>query len=225
MKPDSIDSIVLLNFECDQYLNRLIMNARSLPSPILLYAYFPGRCIVQVHVNPQSQISDLHHYFPSENVTFVANGIRLADSDTFQSCAIRDKDVIIAIPASAPANIPRWCALSEDSEAFAEQVGFLVNQRTSREVARLRDFQMTRVDRRPRQFRRYVSNFQTAHQPFSSRPGPGLSIGESASAPSVAPLPTLWREPGEDSDMPAAAEMQIVKEEHLVPHSDLKLYQ
>jgi hypothetical protein len=35
----------------------------------------------------------------------------------------------------------------------------------------------------------------------------------------------MWREISGDPDVPAAAEMQIVKDEHLVPDSELKLYQ
>jgi hypothetical protein len=180
---------------------------------ILIYAYFPGRCVVQIHVDPRSLVSELHHFFPAERLSFIAHGIHLGDAFTLDSYSIHDKDVIIALPIeSPPSDVHKWCTATDDTEVFADQVGFLVGQGTSREVARLRDFQMIRLEKRPRSFRRFISAYRPGRQPCTpTSPICQLTVGDRSVGPNADPLPVMWRT-GDGSTPVAAAPIPVEKD-------------
>jgi hypothetical protein len=183
------------------------------PTTLLIYAYFPGRCVVQIHIEPQWPVSELHRFFPAESLSFISNGIQLSDTFTFDFYRLHDKDVIVALPRGAPsADLQRWCVATDDSEAFTDQVGFLVGTGTSREVARLRDYQMIRVEKRPRTFRRFASACRNAGQTRTSSAAPcSLTVVDRPEEPSADPLPILWRTEGGDAPV-AAAPVSVVKD-------------
>jgi hypothetical protein len=190
---------------------------KDLPLQILVYAYFPGRCLVQVHVQRDSPVSELHGLFPSEALSFIANGVSLCDQNTFDFYSIRDRDVVVALPAGSDvALVRKWSLVTDDSDTFAEKIGYLINHETSREVGRLRDFQMMRVERRPRSFRKLVSAYQNSHGRVASSPQASFTVPSAPVTPNVDPLPTFWRTEAMTTTVGSTEPLTVLKDEQIV---------
>jgi hypothetical protein len=168
------------------------MNLGRSTLKISLHVYFPGRCVAQVSVVATAQIQELRRLPHSDSVTFVCNGVHLLDNQTFGFYDLRPKDIIVALPCT-PDNrdVPKWIALTHDSDAFGERIACIINQDISREAGRLRDFQLTKMERRPRTFRKLVANAGRKSPP----PGRILEttvIAPQPDSPSRDPLPVGW---------------------------------
>jgi hypothetical protein len=185
---------------------------------ILIHIYLPGRCIAQVNVVPSLPIREIQSILRSDRVTLIFNGIVLSPSNSFDFYGIRERDFLVAVPTSPdPAFTSRWISLSQDTESFRERLECLLNQGTAMEAARLRDFQFTKIERRPRTFRKFTANCQGALDfPPAENPSHCSVVAGKGQAPSVAPLPIFWSEPRSGIIVAPGQKLDMVKDDQFV---------
>jgi hypothetical protein len=185
---------------------------------ILIHIYLPGRCIAQVNVVPGSPIRELRSVLRSDRITFLFNGILLSDSNSFDFYGIREQDFLLALPIPPEAAYTSgWISLSQDTESFKERLECLLNRGTASEVARIRDQQFTKIERRPRTFRRLTASCQGGLEfPPPETQSSAMVIARSDDAPSVAPLPILWSEPAANVMVAPGQNLGLVKDDQFV---------
>ena len=167
---------------------------------IPLLVYFPGRCIVRVTVSPKATIDDLRRStrIPKMSVDFIANGQILIEGRPFSYFRLSTGDVIVAISKkSENAEISKWMSMTRDSESFSERISSIIDPNTAREAARLRDFQMLRMERKPNCYRRLTSSLKTQLLCDSFAYQTVVVDHNINSQPNTDPLPVLWDSPPE----------------------------
>lgn len=195
--------------------------------------YFPGYsfregqgrtsgCLAQVSVERTGKIEQLQPQIQTfmyiehpKRVSFIWNGIALMDTETFGSYGIQEKDIIVSIPADTN-DSSKWLTLTRDSESFSDRIASVMDQSTAKEASRLRDFQITRMERKPRTYRRLITNYERAmtESPVTSRSTekfvtkmPQFTLA----APSVDPLPIIWDTDGDAYEVTTTA-LSVVKD-------------
>jgi hypothetical protein len=162
----------------------------AMPSSINLIVYSPHRFAARLTVSPLTMISELRSRFPIGSSHFVCNGEILMDTMTFAFYHIREMEVIVVVPGSV-SEAQKWMPVTEDSDSLSEKVQFILNPRTSVEIARLKDLALAQEHRRPGPCRRIrsVSERAIAH-PTESFP---LKVDYPAlDGPNCEPLPVGW---------------------------------
>jgi hypothetical protein len=160
---------------------------------VSLHVYCPGRCVAKVNVRPGARIQELHRLIPGDAVTFVSNGVVLVEKQTFSFYGIRERDIIVSVPCQpTDREMAKWIDLTRDCEAFSERIASIIDQGTSREAGRIRDFQITRMERKPRTFRRLTNNCQRPLLPLRPQKAFRTILPERADGPSIEPLPVFW---------------------------------
>jgi hypothetical protein len=98
------------------------------------------------------------------------NGRLLLDSKTFECYDMLSKDSIVARSAEPSSDdTRRWLALTKEWEVLNERISCFANPSVSREVGRLRDLQLMRLDTRPRSVRKFMSLTAQAASAFSGK--------------------------------------------------------
>jgi hypothetical protein len=187
-------------------------------SKIALHVYYPGRCVAKVNVCPDAKVHDLHRLVPTDEVTFICNGVVLAKGCTFGFYGLREKDIVVCLPVAADSgDVCKWISLTRDSEAFNDRVSAIINPGTSREAARLRDFQFMRMERKPRAFRKLADNIQrrAGNHTVEKRSSPTLFLS-GPDFPSVDPLPVFWPGIYGQDDLIDSEAVPLVKDERQV---------
>jgi hypothetical protein len=161
------------------------------PALLPLGVYFPGRFVVRLSVLPTARISYLRTVIRDSTSALIYNGELLNDAMTFAFYRIREFEIIVVVPSHAA--VERWAQVTRDADAFQERIHFILNEDTARETARIRDMMLTKVERRPRPFRRLCSALDL----WPARPAAGdaapLRIDyPRADGPSRDPLPAAW---------------------------------
>jgi hypothetical protein len=181
--------------------------------------YCPCKCIMNLNVLPSSKIGELRKPLGLEDCHFVFNGQILGLGTTFKSHKIKAKDTLVVIPGgTVNAEVEKWRSWTEDKERFNERLRLVMRSDTTRETARIRDVMMTRLERKPRQFRRICGAMMSA--PATSRSAGKWSSNfdyEGGAAPSCAPLPIFWSQIGDAEGLldnfPQASAILTVKQE------------
>jgi hypothetical protein len=157
-----------------------------------LGVYFPGRFVVRLSVSPTARISYLRSLIRDSTSSFVYNGEILNDAMTFAFYRIRELETIVVVPASS--EVEKWAQLTRDADAFQERIQFILNEDTARETARIRDMMLTKVERRPRPFRRLCLSVDAwPTRPPSAIDAVPMKIDYApAQGPSCDPLPAAW---------------------------------
>ena len=162
-----------------------------------IYLYIPGNCILKVRVSKSSPVSDLKKILRNEQAVFIYNGTMLDEKGTFQSYDLKDSEVIVALSSKYTSfEIERWMNATRDSDAFVEKIDGIVNQKTLRESARLRDFQLAKMERKPRAFRRLCATYRSFSESAISITSSDTTLSfNMPSSPSTDPLPIFWDSP------------------------------
>ncbi|OHT11804.1 hypothetical protein TRFO_18585 [Tritrichomonas foetus] len=172
------------------------MNVNHQSKKISLLVYFPGHCIAKVSVSPRATIGDLRKSTKIQltSVNFVANGQILNENLTFWYYQIHAGDIIVAAPNTTDkSDISKWLSHTREAESFTDRISSIIDPRTSREAARLRDFQMSRMERKPRCFRKLSTSIKNQNQCVTASPGLNLVIPDrNLEEPSCDPLPVFW---------------------------------
>jgi hypothetical protein len=161
-----------------------------------------------------ARVQELRQLTYPDSATFVCNGVHLLDKETFAFYGLRSRDIIVALPCT-PDNrdVPKWIALTHDSDAFSDRIACIINQDVSREAGRLRDFQLTRMERRPRTFRKLVANSGRSSPPLRSTRETTV-IADPPDSPSSDPLPVGWALPR--GHLVVGSPALLVKDEQMV---------
>ena len=139
-------------------------NLMDQPSPHLpspkhpILVYVPGCCVARININLKSKISELRFFVPSQSsITFLFNGQILLENFSFEFYGIKPLDIVVIVQQSQQDDSTKWISLTKDNDSFTDRISSIINQKTSREAARLRDFQLIRMERKPKTFRKLCS--------------------------------------------------------------------
>lgn len=106
--------------------------------------------------------------------------------------------------------VRKWMRLTQDTETFNEKMRLIVNQGNARETARLKDILLSKIERKPKYFRKLCLAIKENHNLFNSsnsfsskssyeQKNSSLNIDyETGNEPSVDPLPIFFNQ--SDSD-------------------------
>ena len=83
----------------------------------------------------------------------------MVDSMPFSYYDVKDRDILFVCPKSNSAVNEKWATLAKDTDLFREKVGSIIYPSLSKEAARLKDFQMLRMEKKPRTYRRLCAQF------------------------------------------------------------------
>jgi len=183
-------------------MNQAIYKGRSTDPPkVLVNIYFPGKRILKANVVETATVSDLKPIIPFKGATLIHNGIVLTDSISFKYYGIKEKDVIVVVNSNKDSNsINKWKSITSDKEVFNEKIAGIIDPQTARETARIRDFQLMRMERKPRIFRKLCASIPTM---VESKPFSGASLTvfsyQRPGGPSSDPLPIIRSEKEPDT--------------------------
>ena len=116
----------------------------------------------------------------------------MSDSYPLMYYDIKERDIIIVVPAESLTE--QWISMTRNSEMFKDRVRNIIDYQTSQEMARIRDFQIAKIERRPKIFRRMCSSVNNPMTRTRSKPSFSLSRAPESPppAPSAEPLPAFW---------------------------------
>ena len=156
--------------------------------------YHPCRYVVKLILNPKAHISDLRRLLPLEHCQFVFEGQLLVDTKTFQFYGIKTGDTLVVVQAAEMGlEVDKWLSITDDVDGFRDKMKSVLNEGAGRETARIRDMLMTKLERKPRTFRKLcVAVENLAQRTFS---GKNIELNTdfvTGDAPSDKPLPVNW---------------------------------
>lgn len=164
------------------------------PNRVPLMVYVPCRFVVKLSLSLSEKVSDLRKVLKIGNDQFslIFQGQLLLDSVSLESYHIKEKDTIVAIPiTSKETEIDKWLTITKDVETFHEKIHFMSNEKTTREAGRIRDLIMTKIERKPRSFRKLCQSVQSAQRPIESKSIDLVLNWPKQDGPSCEPLPFL----------------------------------
>ena len=168
---------------------------------IPLCIYYPmGQHLLKVNVLPTAEIGELNRVTPNFSsyvpfsYIFLCKGAILRENHTFEFYKLSPNDVILSIPCKQDhRDLQLWTARSLDTEVLNERVTSINSPMASKELSRIRDLQMTRMERRPRTFRKMAESCKKSIQRVSApAKKTEIVLCEPLLSPSDAPLPVLW---------------------------------
>ena len=155
---------------------------------VLIFVYFPGHWILKASVLQTASTKDLEQFMPEKDkIAFIHNGIILNRNLPFCFYDIKPNDVIICVRKKDISS--QWLSLT-NRELVHERVSEVIDPQVSHEIAKLRDFQMLRIDRKPKLFRKMCNQLNDDIE--STAPSIPLEVPQKAEKPSVSPLPSFW---------------------------------
>ena len=169
---------------------------------ILVLIYYPSKWVLKANVLSSATTKDIKQLIPNKDVAFLHNGIYLSDTHSFNFYGVKERDVIVVIPNTQSRPISdKWANLMCDKDLFRERVSSVIDPKTSREAAKLRDFQMLRMERKPKVYRKLCASFPSNAENTQLRISSSPSITEdlktivpetALNGPSKDPLPIFW---------------------------------
>ena len=154
---------------------------------VLIFVYFPGQWILKASVLESASTKDLEQFMPEKEISFIYNGIILNSNLPFSFYGVKTHDIIICV-RTKEINA-QWLSLT-NRELINQRVSEVVDPRVSYEMAKLRDYQMLRIDRKPKLFRKMC--MQLNDEIETTAPSIPLEIPSRSLKPSVSPLPSFW---------------------------------
>ncbi|OHS93204.1 hypothetical protein TRFO_12037 [Tritrichomonas foetus] len=173
------------------FFDSLIVNQFMLSLRLL----YPGHYLAQIEVIANAKISNLRNIVDDPEVYFYFNGCFLHESKPFNFYNMNEKDTIIVVPhADSIMPIGKFLELISDKgcqEALEQKYTPLF----CKEVSKLRDLEMVRLEIKPRLFRKVTAKIvksgvipQNIHQTFAK----DTVINEPADMPNTEPLPVFF---------------------------------
>lgn len=181
------------------------MSSASEEDKIFVLVYYPGKWVLKANVLPTATAKDLRMLIPESNVSFIHNGRCLLNSIPFSMYNIKERDIIIVCKNERQIVKEKWYSITKDNETFKNRVGSVIDPKTAREAARLKDFQMLRLEKRTKVFMKlcaqYTNKFDTAcdtqQELNRAKNSPKTIIPEKSSLNSD-PLPIFWGHPKQE---------------------------
>jgi hypothetical protein len=161
---------------------------------ISVFVYYANKYIVKLNMASSDRIGNLRDRVDVVDCDLLFNGEILMDSVTFQMYGIHDRDAIVAVRRVAQSlDVSHWLSITRDSEAFQDRIRFFFNEQTSRELGRISDVAMLRIERRPRMFRRMCYAVESVEEQRPEDLQKKLNAYYTgATAPTSAEMPFAW---------------------------------
>jgi hypothetical protein len=112
---------------------------------------------------------------------------------------VQQNDSVIALPRGCPSAAVPWFGLTNEFDKFVGKMRALMNHGTRNELIRLHDVHSSRLEMRPRSWRRLRREMREREKANGAEDGRVIRAGsEATSIPAVAtsvsdtPLPTWW---------------------------------
>jgi hypothetical protein len=162
--------------------------------PISVHIIVHWVCVKTVSTVPTANIASLKVLFPDCDTDFVFHGQLLNGKRTFDFYQLRSNDSIVAIPAKADPKITEpWITITRDDDTFSDSIRMLVNPKAKSESMRLRDLRATRLENRPRVFRKFCHEGLKLRPESEARsPDSQIVIPKEAKDISNESLPICW---------------------------------
>ncbi|KAH0794027.1 hypothetical protein GPJ56_002055 [Histomonas meleagridis] len=154
----------------------------------------PYQPVRMISAKLSGQISALQTLWPENPKKFIYNGTELLEKMTFDFYGIKSGDSIIALPQEQNTNLyykTQWLSLTKDSEAFRENMEWMMNPKTAGEVSRLRDLHLLKMENKPKVFTRMCSMRPLNESPNTMKIRLNTQY-KSNQEPSTEPLPIFW---------------------------------
>ena len=152
-----------------------------------IFVYFPGQWILKASVLKSASTKDLAQFMPEKDITFIHNGVILNSTLPFGFYEIKPSDIIICV-RNRDLNT-QWLSLT-NRELVHERVSEVMDPQVSYELAKLRDLQMLRIERKPKLYRKMC--IQLNEETETKTPSFTLLIPPKPKKPSDSPLPLIW---------------------------------
>lgn len=156
---------------------------------------------MKVNVDGTGRVSELRRVRQLDGCVVVFKGQILGDARTFDFYNVKENDTLIVVGGGRQdAEVEKWLNITGDGDRDSVQDRFrlLFDEGTAREVARIRDVLLTKVERKPRTFRRLCGVIREVARRPSGENSVALIEGPSATNPSIEPLPVMW---GDDEEV------------------------
>jgi hypothetical protein len=147
-----------------------------------------------ITVDPSITIRSLKQYLPNPGFDLLIDGMIMLEGMPLASYAVTSGTIIVALAKEALQAQEHWSQLMSDREAFQERMTTMENPKLKKEISRLKDLRVMRLEGRP--------NFATRVLPFYAQMGiqPRQRVKSICSQhplePSTKPLPVWWRVKG-----------------------------
>jgi hypothetical protein len=143
-------------------------------------------------VDPSMTIADLKQFVPDPGYIFMADGIVMVEGVPLKSYSLKDGSYIVAIMQQATNVQEQWSQLMRDRDAFENRMASIANPQLTRDIGRLRDLRLMRLERRPDFLPRLSSYFAE----MSERTPRKFEtvVCPRAQKPSTEAIPIRWEE-------------------------------
>jgi hypothetical protein len=168
------------------------------PDRMIINLCRPSFPVKQASVIPFHKIICLTKLFPNQSVDFIWRGEILIQTMTFLFYQIAPLSSIVVLPDEISHHqtaLAQWLAVTRDSDAFNERIGFSVDPQSRIEASRLRDLRFWRAEKRgiPALGSIQLFNFNEPIASFQSDKKLNMDF-EKPSIPSCEPLPNPWNQ-------------------------------
>ena len=165
---------------------------------ISVMIYVPCRYVVKLNVNPKAHISDLRRLLTLEQCQFVFQGQLLVEARTFQFYRIKNGDTLVVVQSpDLGVEVDKWLSITDDVDSFRDKMKSVLNEDAGKETARIRDMLMTKLERKPRTFRKLCVAVEALSQrTFRNKQIQLCTDFPAGDAPSVEPLPVSFTNDG-----------------------------
>jgi hypothetical protein len=186
------DHIRVPAFKKWEYADREFSFARMTSSLIHLRLCTLRHSVQEITVNSSDSVGCVLCLVAIDDPLLLCKGQILSLTESFGFYQISDNDAIVAMPLDSPGfGLARWLDVTRRPDSFNDWIRWLLEERTQHETARLRDLSVIRLERKPRQFRRWCSGFASSSRFAEDKTS--LNAGyERTKSPSDLPLPVLW---------------------------------
>ena len=160
-----------------------------------LVLYFPGKWVYRVFVKPHFAIKEIQRMLKMEKIIFIYNQTILKMSRTFSFYGFKGNEIIIAIPETR-ATTSKWYTNSIENDSLNEKIHSLINTSTTIESVRIRDLQISKMEKKPKAFRKllFLQRQHDLNEGFTCESTPTVvpETNHLKMKISTAPLPCFW---------------------------------
>ena len=164
------------------------------PQLFSIYLYLPSRIIRKVTVHGKMPLGSLSSVLPPVDLVLIYDSAILEHFKTFNFYGIKEGDVIVVLSKneSDEDTKMRWIQATSDDDEIIQRVHMAMNPSLTKEVARLKDLHLARVENRRKMFyqvakkAKYEHNLSDGYVPDKKSE---TVIGETPDFPSTDPLP------------------------------------
>jgi hypothetical protein len=139
-------------------------------------------------VSLSTAIEALAEQYSISKANWVFNGQVLDPKSTLGLHGIQNNDAVVLVPVNGAAD--RWMRVTREADAFSDTVQFAIGKESRMDFLRIKDLRASRLECRPRAFRKFTANQSQTDTPDVIRYA--TIIGETPSELSCNPLPVCW---------------------------------